>query len=332
MGPHLAWFLGSALVVIAAGIILSRTADAIAEHTGLGRLAVGVVLLAGATTLPEIVTDLAAIRMGFPDLAVGDILGSCLMNLLILGFLDLVHHVRHRQGLISRVVIGHARAATLSMILLAVAGAGLVARMGAAVGHVGVSTIVLVVIYLLGIRIATRHGEQLDVTPGLTPEAGASGMSLKVAVAGFAAGALILILAGPRLASSGEAIAHATGLGTTFFGTVFLAFVTSLPELVASLTALRIGAHDLAVGNIFGSNVFNVALLFVFDLAHRGGPLLAAAAPSHAITAFVTIVVTGLALLSLLAREERRVWLVEPDAVAILAAGAIGVGLLYVYR
>lgn len=332
MTVHILWFLGASVVVIAAGIWLSRTADAIAEHTGLGRLTVGVVLLAGATTLPEIVTDLSAIRQGQPDLAVGDILGSCLMNLLILGLLDLLHHVRHGAGLVSRIVIGHTRAATLSIVLMAIAGAGLATHFRPSVGPFGLSTLVLVVVYLLGMRIATRQGEAVGDTPGLTPEAGGATMSLRAALVGFGLGALALVLMGPHLAHSGEAIATATGLGTSFFGAIFLAFVTSLPELVASLTALRLGAHDLAVGNIFGSNVFNVALLFVFDAAQGPGALLAVVSQTHVITALVVILVTGLAVISLLAREERRVWLVEPDAAMLLLAGFLGIGLIYLAR
>lgn len=327
---HIVWFLGSAAAVIAAGIMLSRTADAIAERSGFGHLAVGVVLLAGATTLPEIVTSISAIRLGVPDLAVGNILGACLMNMLILGLLDLLHHAGHRRGLIAGIAVGHARAATLSIILLGVTAVAIITGISIRIGHVGVSTVLLAAIYLMGIRIATRHAE--DAPQRTSPEPGTSGMTMRAAVIGFMACAGLLLLACPRLAASAEAIATATGLGATFFGTVFVAMVTTLPEFVATLTALRIGAYDLGVGNLFGSNVFNVSLLFLFDVVYTDGPILLAVTGTHALTALVVIVITGVALLSLLAREERRVWLIEPDAVAILAAGLIGVGLVYAGR
>lgn len=108
--------------------------------------------------------------------------------------------------------------------------------------------------------------------------------------------------------------------------------MTSLPELTAGLATLRIGAHDLAVGNLFGSNVFNVAVLFLLDAADGRGPILAQVEPGHAVTALVAIILTGLAMQVTIAHQERRVWLAKPEAVALLAAFAVGVGVMYVVR
>lgn len=329
---HLLWFIGSAVVVILAGIMLSRTADCIAERTGFGRLAVGAVLLAGATTLPEIVTDIAAIRLGAPDLAVGDIFGSCLMNLLILTLLDMAHRIRYGERLVTRIVVGQTRAAMLSVVMLAVVGAAIQTRLGLDLAGVGVGTLLATAVYLSNLRIATRHGELPAEAPPTLPTAASSCMTLRNALLGFGAGALAVALAGPQLARAGEAIATATGLGETFFGTIFLALATSLPELVASFSALRLGAYDLAVGNIFGSNAFNVAALLLFDIAHREGPLLAAVSPSHLVTVLVVIAVTGIAVQSILTREERRIWLWERDAAAMILAILAGVALIYVAR
>lgn len=329
---HLLWFIGSAVVVILAGIVLSRTADCIAERTGFGRLAVGAVLLAGATTLPEIVTDIAAIRLGAPDLAVGDIFGSCLMNLLILTLLDMAHRIRYGERLVTRIVVGQTRAAMLSVVMLAVVGAAIQTRLGLDLAGVGVGTLLATAVYLSNLRIATRHGELPAEAPPTLPTAASSCMTLRNALLGFGAGALAVALAGPQLARAGEAIATATGLGETFFGTIFLALATSLPELVASFSALRLGAYDLAVGNIFGSNAFNVAALLLFDIAHREGPLLAAVSPSHLVTVLVVIAVTGIAVQSILTREERRIWLWERDAAAMILAILAGVALIYVAR
>ena len=76
---------------VVAGIVLVRTADAIAELTGLGKLLVGSILLAGATSLPELMIGLNAVWLELPDIAVGDLVGSSLFNLLILALADLVH-------------------------------------------------------------------------------------------------------------------------------------------------------------------------------------------------------------------------------------------------
>lgn len=89
-------FLALAAVVALAGTFLARSADQIAEITRLGRLLIGSVLLASATSLPELTVDVSAVRQGMPDLAAGDLFGSSLMNLLILaGALFLVYRLTH---------------------------------------------------------------------------------------------------------------------------------------------------------------------------------------------------------------------------------------------
>jgi cation:H+ antiporter len=116
-------FLGSAAVIVVAGTFLSKFADAIADLTGFGRLLIGSVLLAGATSLPELTVDISAVRLGAVDLAVGDLLGSSLMNLLILALLDLTYHSRGKM--LSRQAAAHALSGTLAAALTALVGVGL---------------------------------------------------------------------------------------------------------------------------------------------------------------------------------------------------------------
>ena len=113
-------FLALAAVVALAGTFLARSADQIAEITRLGRLLIGSVLLAAATSLPELTIDLSAVRQGMPDLAAGDLFGSSLMNLMILAGLDLVH--RSGGKMLSRESAAHALSATLSIAFTAIAG------------------------------------------------------------------------------------------------------------------------------------------------------------------------------------------------------------------
>jgi cation:H+ antiporter len=141
--------------------------------------------------------------------------------------------------------------------------------------------------------------------------------------------ALVICVAGPRLAHAAPGIADRTGLGGTFVGTTLVAITTSLPELVASIVAVRAGAHDLAIGNIFGSNAFNMVLLAPLDACHSGS-LLAALSPDHAITALAGVVATAVAVLGQLYRVERRLPICEPDAWLVLAT-VLG-ALVLVYR
>ena len=140
---------------------------------------------------------------------------------------------------------------------------------------------------------------------------------------------MAIVAAGPFLASAADRIANLTGLGSTFVGTTLVALCTSLPELVAALTAVRMGAFDLAVGNVFGSNAFNMVLFFPLDLIHPGS-LFAAVSQSHVLTALSTIVVTGVAIMGQLYQVEKRIRFIEPDAalVLILIIGSLA-GLYY---
>ena len=136
---------------------------------------------------------------------------------------------------------------------------------------------------------------------------------------GYALHALIVIGAAVFLPYFGEHIAAKTGMATSFFGTLFIAAATSLPELVVSLAALRMGALDMAVGNLLGSNVFNIFILGVDDIFYREGSLFKAISPSHLLSVLVTIVMTAIVGLSLLFKpKKKQLWLFSLDTFIIL--------------
>jgi cation:H+ antiporter len=330
----LAVFLLCAAIIAGAGTWLTRFADAIADLTGWGRLLVGSVLLAGATSIPELAVDYGAIRIGQPNLAVGDLLGSCLCNLLILAVLDMSHYARGR--LISPFASAHALSAIMTIMLCAVAVLGILtrSRVQLPIG-LGAGTAAIVVVYFAGSRLIfhDQHLAARPDTPGpdqavLMPATPA--LSLPKAVAGFVASGLVILVAAPFLAHAADDLAVRSGLGRTFVGTTLVAFSTSLPELVASLAALRLGAYDLAIGNVFGSNSFNVALLAVLDI-FQPGSLLVAIGPAHAITGVAVILVTAVAIAGQLYRVESRVHFVEPDAFLVLALVVGALGLVYYF-
>jgi cation:H+ antiporter len=343
-------------MIVAAGTFLARCADTIAEVTGLGRLLIGSVLLAAATSLPELTVDISAIRQGMADLAVGDLLGSSLMNLSILAVLDLTH--RSRGKMLSRAAAGHALSGTMSIAMTALVGLAILAAPQIPAWSVlGASVPAWMILgaYCLGVRMvfldqrlsasltggalplsfvtATPSPREEDLAPKNTacsdarcspspdPQASHPGAGRRILLwqpaFGFAAAAAVIVLAGPWLAESAGQIATLSGLGNTFVGTTFVAFSTSLPELVASMAALRMGAIDLAIGNVFGSNAFNMLLLVPLDVLHAG-PLLAHVSKSHALSCLGAILATSVAVMGQLYQVENRRRLVEPDALLML--------------
>jgi cation:H+ antiporter len=323
-------FAGLAAVVVVAGTFLARHADAIAEATGWGRLLIGSVLLAGATSLPELTVDISAVRMNLPDLAVGDLLGSSLMNLLILAVLDLLGQSRGRM--LSRAAASHALSGVFSIALTALAGmAILIASKSTNWTFLGAHLWVWLIgaAYALGVRLVFVD-QQAAIRAAGEPESpgGALRGSLGKAVAGFLTAAVVILVAGPYLAQSAGEIARLSGLGNTFVGTSLVALCTSLPELAASYAALRMGAMDLAVGNVFGSNAFNMLLLLPLDLAFPGA-LLSAVSASHLITVLAAIVSTSLVIIGQLYQVERRILFLEPDALMVILITIAALATVY---
>ncbi|MBM3226301.1 MAG: sodium:calcium antiporter [Candidatus Tectomicrobia bacterium] len=332
MGSTLLQFGLAAVVIVIAGIVLTRCADAIAEVTGLGRLLIGSLLLAGATSLPELMIDLHAIQLGAIDLAVGDLMGSNLCNLLILAILDMSYH--SRGHMLSRSAAAHALSATMSIVLVALATIDIV--LGHHLAHLtlyGVSagSLAIALAYVGGIRLVFYDQQFVAGQPGSPAHSAVASvghMSLTRALLGCAGATLAIILAAPWLARAADQLAALSGLGRTFVGTTLVALSTSLPEFVASMTALRMGAFDLALGNIFGSNAFNMLLLLPLDIASPTS-LFAEVSPAHILTGLATILITAVAMLGQLYHVERRMRFLEPDATLMLLLILGTLGLVY---
>jgi cation:H+ antiporter len=320
-------FLLLAGVVVAAGIVLARSADRIADLTGLGRSLVGLVLLALATSLPEFTVAWNSVRIGAIDLTVGDVLGSSLINLLILSILDLTS--RQRGNMLSKMAAAHALSATASILLTSIVLMSLLVDVKWTIWRLGPGTFAVVLAYLFSLRLV-YFDQQFAMQPEARGERAERG-KWQPAAAAFAGGALAILIAGPRLAHTADELAALTGLGRTFFGTVFVAAITSLPEAVTTIEALRLGARDMAVGNVFGSNSFNMIIPAVGDLA-SGQPILQLASGVHAITAAAVILVTAVALMGLLYRAEKRYWFVEPDAALMIVLIFGALALVYYNR
>jgi len=329
-------FLLSAAVIVYAGTKLSHYGDQIATLTGLGGLWIGVVLMAGATSLPEIFTDVSAALMNKPNLAAGDLFGSNMANMLILGIIDLMHR---QKRVWEKAAFEHALSAALALFLTALAG--FFVLFGSDVKHGGVSygSMLLLLFYMFGMRLVFRQEStkwrQLEQEKVVGVQA-AEGLAqsnkrgaLRRAIIGFAVAALALLVAAPFLASSAGQIAEQSGISTTFIGTALLGIATSLPELVTAIAAVRLGAFDLAVGNLFGSNAFNMAAFFFVDIAYQGGPIFNAITDAHAMTAFWGILLMSAALMGIIYRVEKRYMLIEPDSFAIILGYCIGLWLLF---
>ena len=327
-------FLIVSLVIVVCGTNLSRYGDVIAEKTGLGRAWIGLVLMSGVTSLPELITGISSVTIAnTPNIAVGDVMGSCVFNLSIIALMDMLH----KPGpIFSRAEHSHNLTAGFGVILLGIATISIVA--GAklpALGRIGLSTPLIIVLYAIAMRsVFLFQKRQLAPHIGAMAEKLQYGhLSTKKAALIYGANAAVIVAAAAWLPVLGDRLAVATGLGTSFVGSVLIAMTTSLPELVIAVAALRIGAADMAIANLFGSNLFNMLILAVDDAAFAGGPLLAAVSRSHAVTSVIAMVMTGIAVVSLTYRVEKKTVLrLGWDAIALILGYLVNVYLLYSLR
>ncbi len=326
----MAWalFVFSSAIVACAAIQLARYGDVIALRTGIGGMAVGTFLLAATTSLPEMLMLGNALVSGLPELAVGNLLGSNMFNTLLLAILDLAHQRRILRSAATK----HALTGSLCVLMITLVVLFIYAdlpwqiRIGG--WSVGVDSLVIIAAYVAGARLlrAQSRYKPLPTEPELIPE-GLPG--LWPAVVGFVLSGALLVIVTPWLVSASEEIAVITGLGTTFIGTTLVAVVTSLPELVTTLSAARIGADDMAIANIFGSNMFNMFLIGVADLFLIGNHFVGLIDESFLLVGLLGLVMNVIALIGNLARLERRFLFIEIDAALLIIIYFGGMALLY---
>jgi cation:H+ antiporter len=320
-------FFASAAIIVVSGVGMARTSAAISRVTGLGQLLGGALLVATATSLPDLLVGINAVRNGWVDLAVGDLLGAALINMLVLAGLDMLQPSRGRM--LSRAAAAHALSGTMSMTLLALVGIAVFIpdRINVSVGGVSIGLWIVAGAYFLGLRLVF-FDQQFSAQAGQHAKHFALRAGLLKPLIGYLISAALIFVAAPMLARSANQLAALMGVGDTFFGTLFLPLCTTLPELVAGVTAVRMRAFALVVGNAFGSIAFNLLLLAPIDLVYDGS-LMAVASQAHVVTCFAAILVIAITVMGQLYHAEQRISFIEPDALLIIVLVLAAFGLIY---
>jgi cation:H+ antiporter len=331
-------FIVSVVFVVFSGIKIAQYANVIAEKSKLGTLFVGSILLAGGTSLPEVVTGISSGFLGYTDIAVGNVLGSNIFNIVIIAVLDLLDG---KRSILRKVSLGHILSANFGMLLSVLVSIAIFVQLPYTIGWIGVDTIFLGAVSFFGFKLLGRYEardpleQPVILNGGYIPQSDFSDtpdMSLRHATIGFALSALVIAIAGTFLSITGEQIAVMTGLGSTFIGSSLIAIVTSLPEVVAGLTAVRYGAFDLAIGNLLGSNIFNMTILVMSDIAYLQGPILAAVSPTHILTGLAGMALSTIMAIGLFYRSKRSYLQLGPDSLFIFFGYILSAYLIYIFR
>ena len=327
-------FVTAAVVVLVAGYFIVRFADDIARETGLGRVWAGVLLLATATSLPELATGISAIRLvGEPNLAVGGVFGSNVFNLMLIAALSLWPAWR---GLLFAPTVEIQRLAGAGIGLIAISAALLLLARPALDLPGALITWLPLLLLLSYIAVTVWMFRQ----PGSVPPAPArttldmsqhviaGRLTLWRSVAGYLVGAAIVVGAGVWMSDVADRIAVQLDWSHSFVGSVFLAATTSLPEFAVAVAALRANRPQMALSNLLGSNTFNVGIVLPVEaLALFGSPMFQEVSVFHLVSAGAAIVMTALLIwrgLPERAEAEMRVrwgyhrWSVTSRAIAMI--------------
>lgn len=315
-------FICCTLVIVYSGTKLAKYGDKIADLTGWGKAWVGLILMSAVTSLPELMTGISSVTfIDAPDLAAGDVFGSCVFNLLILSLID----VQIKKPLTSLVKESHLLAGLFGIILLALSGfAILISDITPNLFWISPFSILLIIVYLFAVRSIYQFDHTpLTIEPALKTHHKKNKSELKKVFIAFGVNALFIVVASLFLPYLGENIAKQFGLSNSFFGTVFLALSTSLPELVVSFAAIRLGAFDLSIGNLLGSNIFNIFILGLDDIFYTKGSLFAAISKDHLISVIIVIIMTAVVGLGLMTKPNKKFWHLSFDTflIALLYIG-----------
>ncbi len=326
-------FTVCALFIVFSGAKLSLYGDVIANKTGISGSWIGLILLASVTSLPELIIGISSLTLAdVPNIAVGDVFGSCVFNLTILIVLDFL---LRGESLYRRASHSHILSAGFGVVLIGFAGLNVLLNdktMVFNIGHIGAYTPVIILLYLIAMRAVFVHEraqlrdfveEIADRYPTIT---------LRQASFRYALAAVFIIAAGTYIPFVSAQLAEAMGWHETFVGTIFVAAVTSLPELTVTIAALRIGALDMAIANLLGSNLFNIAILAFDDLIFLKGSLLSHISPMHAFSALSAVIMTGVVIIGLVYRPNTRLFMsVGWISLSLFTLYLLNTYLLYLY-
>lgn len=338
---NLLLFAVAASAIWLAGTRLSRYADAISDRMRIGKAFMGLVFLALATSLPEVVTTITAALENVPQLVLNNLFGGITMQTAILAIADAAVPAVALTTFPRRPT--HALEGTLLMLLLALLLG--VAALGELelFGRIGLGSTLLAITYIGVIVLLRSYDANSPWRPLEIPEQARAPLGKRpaseldtvpvphlVRLSLYMTG--VILFAGIVLVSLAEVIAVQSQLGTSFIGVTLLAASTSLPELSTTIAAVRLGSFTMAISNIFGSNLMMIALLLPADMFYRQGVLLDEIDSLGLFALISGIFVTGIYVSGLLVRQKRRLFGMGIDSIIVLAAYLASLVVFYHLR
>jgi cation:H+ antiporter len=322
LSAYIAIFAGSSVVVVFAAIALGKAGDAISSNTGMGHLWVGLILIAGATSLPELVTTITAVQLDNPDLAVSIITGANMLNATKLA---IIAGLLGGPFLYQRLSKGQEILSIEALVLTGLAALFITIGWGAAFFGVTLAAVLILAAYLVGSRVlyTANIGDS-------APETEEPEHSLRWGWTVYLLAAAAIMVSATALTISADEIAQETGIAASFIGVLAVAFVTTVPELTVGITLMRLGAPEMAVAEFHGSNALNIAILAIADLTYLEGALFEDLDNSNLLAGLFAVVLVGMSALQIkLRRRLKHFSLTEPSTFGFIALYVGGLFLVF---
>lgn len=334
-------FIICAIIIFYFGEKLAEHGEKIALRLSLSAGIVGFIFLAAVTSLPEVFTAIASVTfIDAPDFAVGDTFGSMAFNLLIIILLDALQSKRTNLPILynAEKINTFSILAVNIMLLVCAVSIFLRKQYGLRFGflNIGYESCLLIILYSVYLKIifaAKKNPLKDDFIIEEDKTAEKDYLWPKFALTAF-----FIIGSGFWLAKVGEKIVLTTGWSKTFFGTVFLAVATSLPEVFVSTAVLKNGFKtkkvsdgiNMAVGNVVGSNLFDVLIIPICDIFYRKGEILSDVSSGQNLTVFIVLFFGTLIMRGIMVRSKKMVWRLGCEP-AIMLLSLILIGLFFFF-
>lgn len=329
---NVAIFLVAAAFIWFSGTRLTKLLDGVAHEHRLDHAFVGMLLLGGITSLPEVANTLTASAIGEPALAVNNLLGSAAINILLLAIADAFvgrHAVTAITARPSTMIM-----AALCMIVLVVI-AFVITLGDVAVGPVGAGAVAIGVLSIFSFWLAAGHDDRsrwtVDDKDEIERKAGDDQLpdkSRKALWAGVALHGMVIFAAGYALSQTGDGLAEQLGLTSAMVGFALIGTATSLPELVTIIVALKLNRPEMAFGQVLGTNFVNLSLIPLSDAVYRGDPVLNTLGSFEVLLALLGTGLIGIFMVGLLEHRDKTIMKMGRDSAAVLLLFALGVGAL----
>lgn len=249
-----------AIVVIGA-VKLAAQAEVIEDNSKMNAAVIGIIL-ALTTSLPELATGLTSTFLGQPQMAIGNILGSNAFNFLILAFFNIIFF---SKVVLSKIDKKATRLNIFSGIMYALFLIAYFSSVNNAnteiLGRLTLTSIGIFVTYIFAIRMTSNIEDEVTAEDHQVDEKAYREAKIK-----FVALAIVILLASIMLARSADTIVAVTGMNASVVGAIFIGISTSLPELVTCYSLVKSENYTMAATSIWGSNLFNFAILTILDV------------------------------------------------------------------